>query len=233
MINPAINSAAVRRELDRTGRAQIPGFLQVGAAEQLVHCLQTEVPWSLALHRQGVSRRLPAEEYAGMNAVQRAGLLRELAEEARGQYGFAYESYMMIQAYIDQTEPDLMLHQLSEFLNSEPFLKFARQLTGCEEIRRVSAQATCYRPGHFLRLHTDKVDEEGRIAAYVINLTPRWNADFGGMLNFLGPNGAVSEVFFPWYNSLSLFRVPVWHFVSPVAPWADQPRLAITGWFQS
>ncbi len=233
MINPAIDIAAVRRGLDQLGRVQVPGFLQAGVAEKLVRCLETEVPWSLAFHQQGISRRLPAEEYARMDAEQRAELLGNLAVEARGQYGFAYESYMMIKAYIDQTEPGLMLHQLSEFLNSEPYLKFARQLTGCDRIRRVSAQATCYRPGHFLRLHTDKVDEEGRIAAYVINLTPRWNADFGGMLNFLGANGAVSEIFFPWYNSLSLFRVPAWHFVSPVALWADQPRLAITGWFQS
>ncbi|MFU8830621.1 MAG: 2OG-Fe(II) oxygenase [Wenzhouxiangella sp.] len=233
MINPAIDIAAVRRGLDQTGRVQIPEFLQPDVAEKLVGCLETEVPWSLALHQQGSSHRLPAEEYAGMDAEQRAGLVRELAMEARGQYGFVYESYMMIKAYVDQTEPGLMLHQLSEFLNSEPYLKFARQLTGCDQIRRVSAQATCYRPGHFLRLHTDKVDEEGRIAAYVINLTPRWNADFGGMLNFLGADGAVSEVFYPWFNSLSLFRVPAWHFVSPVALWANQPRLAITGWFQS
>ncbi len=233
MLDSAVEIDAIRSALDSRGRIQVGDFLQADVANRLVQCLTTEVPWSLALHREGRSMRLPPEQYGPMDEQQRARLCRELAQEAKGRYGFVYESYMMIQAYMNQEDPGLFLHQLTAYLNSEPFLEFARLATGAPHVRRVSAQATCYRPGHFLRLHTDKVDEEGRIAAYVMNLTPRWGADFGGLLHFLGRDGAVSEVFYPWFNSLSLFKVPVWHFVSPVSAWVDQPRLAITDWFQS
>ena len=37
----------------------------------------------------------------------------------------------------------------------------------------------------------------------------------------------------PRYNTLSLFKVPAPHVVSLVAPWAQAPRLAITGWWQT
>lgn len=233
MLNPAVNTDTIRSGLDSRGRIQVHDFLQPDLANRLVQCLTTEVPWSLALHREGQSRRLPPEQYEQMDEEQRARLCRDLALEAKGRYGFVYESYMMIQAYMNQDDPGLFLHQLTAYLNSEPFLDFARRAIGTPHIRRVSAQATRYRPGHFLRLHTDKVDEEGRIAAYVLNLTPRWGSDFGGLLHFLGADGAVAEVFYPWFNSLSLFKVPVWHFVSPVSPWVEKPRMAITGWFQS
>ena len=43
----------------------------------------------------------------------------------------------------------------------------------------------------------------------------------------------VLETFLPRWNSLSLFKVPADHLVTPVAPWAEQDRLSITGWFQA
>ena len=43
-------------------------------------------------------------------------------------------------------------------------------------------------------------------------------------------DGEVEEVWSPRYNSLTLFMVPTMHVVSYVAPFAKQPRYAITGW---
>lgn len=39
----------------------------------------------------------------------------------------------------------------------------------------------------------------------------------------------VTESWVPQFNCLSLFKVPAWHCVSCVAPYATAPRLAITG----
>jgi Rps23 Pro-64 3,4-dihydroxylase Tpa1-like proline 4-hydroxylase len=84
-----------------------------------------------------------------------------------------------------------------------------------------------------VRRHDDLHSEEGRLVAYVINLTPAWNADFGGMLHFIGDDGSVEETFYPWFNSLSLFRVPQLHFVSYVPPYVTADRYGITGWFRT
>lgn len=137
---------------------------------------------------------------------------------------------MMVTAYQQRRDPGLLLHGVLEFLNSPEYIAFARALTGDDRVRRVNAQATRYRPGQFLRYHTDEENNEGRLYAYVLNLTREWHADWGGLLQFIADDGRVTETFLPRWNTLSLFAVPAGHAVSLVAPWAQQDRLSITGW---
>jgi SM-20-related protein len=108
-----------------------------------------------------------------------------------------------------------------------------RTITGRPEIRRADAQATRYLAGHFLRRHNDLHEEDGRVCAYVINLTRAWQADWGGLLQILDERGDVVRTLMPRFNTLSLFRVPTEHCVSPVAEFATGARYAITGWFRT
>jgi SM-20-related protein len=234
MLSNTVDWARYEDLLRRKGRVQIPGFLQSDAAQALHVLLRDALPWTLALRDAEGSRTLPVEAYAGMDEDARRALYQKLALDGRGgAYRFAYDSYMMVKAYLQQPDADAPLHRVLEFLNSPQFIAFARQLTGEPRIRRVSAQATRFLGGQFLRKHEDLDEDEGRLLAYVINLSEDWQADWGGLLQFLGPDGGVIDTFLPRFNSLSLFRVPAPHIVSMVCPWADRPRLSITGWFQS
>jgi Rps23 Pro-64 3,4-dihydroxylase Tpa1-like proline 4-hydroxylase len=38
--------------------------------------------------------------------------------------------------------------------------------------------------------------------------------------------------YIPAFNALTLFRVPQWHSVSYVTPFAMGPRFSVTGWFR-
>jgi 2OG-Fe(II) oxygenase superfamily len=89
-----------------------------------------------------------------------------------------------------------------------------------------------YAATHFLTAHDDRDESKGRVAAYVLNLTPRWSSDWDGLLQFLDADGHVAEAYTPAFNALNVFRVPQPHSVSFVAPFAGQPRLSITGWFR-
>lgn len=231
MINNDLNLDTYRRQFTQRTRVQIQNFLQPDAAEKLRDCLQHEVPWTLAERSTGTSRTIPAPQYASMTAEERQALLDGSYGAARGRFQFAYDSYMMVKAAQEGRDPGLLLHVVLQFLNSPEFLEFARWFSGEPRIHAVNAQATRYRPGHFLTRHDDEDVQEGRVCAYVINLTPRWDPDWGGLLQFLGPEGGVSETFLPRWNSLSLLRVPQPHSVSLVAPWAGEDRLAITGWW--
>ena len=136
----------------------------------------------------------------------------------------------MVRACLEQRDDGLLLHKVLEFFNSPDYIAWMQALTGDARIRRVNAQATRYRPGQFLRYHTDADSTEGRLYAYVINLGREWEADWGGLLQFIDESGEISETYLPRWNSLSLFRVPAGHAVSMVMPWAGADRLAITGW---
>ena len=85
-----------------------------------------------------------------------------------------------------------------EFLNSEPFLAFARAVTGVSEIAFADAQATLYRSGDFLSVHDDNVAGKKRYAAYVFNFTPNLALRNGG-------------AFLPSPMSLVIFMRPLRH----------------------
>jgi Rps23 Pro-64 3,4-dihydroxylase Tpa1-like proline 4-hydroxylase len=234
MINNALDIDYWRTRLQREGRIQIGEYLQPAAAERLRECLVREVPWTLALRDENGSRTIDHAGYAAMSPEAIARLLADVARSARdvtdGDFSFAYESYMMVRAYKEQRDPDLPLHRVLELFNSPPYLTFMRRLVGNERVRRLNAQATRYRPGHFLRVHSDENESEGRLFAYVLNLSQGWQADWGGLLQFVDAEGRVEETYLPRWNTLSLFAVPKGHTVSLVAPWAADDRLAITGW---
>jgi SM-20-related protein len=215
---------------------QIDDYLQPAAAGRLRGCLQHEVPWTLALRDRDGARTIDHATYAAMDAPACERLFADVArsgrdgDDAEAGFRFAYDSYMMVTAYKEGRDPELLLHRVLELFNSPDYIGFMRALTGDARVRRVNAQATRYRPGQFLREHTDIDTREGRLYAYVLNLSRDWRADWGGLLQFIGADGRVSRTFLPRWNTLSLFAVPAGHAVSLVAPWALEDRLAVTGW---
>lgn len=231
MISNALDIEPYRIRLRDNNRVQIPGFLQEPSAQRLRQCLQHEVPWETAQRSDRPPLLDPARQ--GLSPGQQdAERLREACRRARDGFEFVFDRFRMIDARRDGLHPELVLHTVVDFLNSPPFLEFARELTGDSAIRMVSAIAARYRPGHFLRLHDDNSLEEERAFAYVINLGQGWKADWGGLLQFVDERQEVVETFTPQWNSLSLFRVPQRHQVSQVAPWASEHRYSITGWFR-
>lgn len=232
MFNESLDIVRIRDTLQRMGRVQIRDYLQPDAADTLERCLIEDVPWNLSVREDDEVRNVPATELAAMGEAGVAELLERVRAKAKGKYAFAYESYMMIHAYKRGLDPGLLLHRLLEFLNSGQNLEFLHALTGDTRIRRVNAQATRYRPGLFLKRHNDSHRSDGYLYAYVMNLTRGWQADWGGLLQFIDARGEVEDTFVPVFNTLSLFRVPTDHMVSLVAPWAETPRHAITGWYQ-
>ena len=230
MINDALDLNRHRQQLVQRTRVQIPDFLQPEAAEAIHRCLREDTPWALAERSSGVSRTLDAAAYATMAEPERRALLEKAYAAARDGFQFSYDSYMIVRAVKEGWTPNL-LHGVLEFLNSPEFLAFARRLTGEPGINAVTAQGTRYRGGQFLTRHEDQEVNEGRVCAFVINLSRDWDSDWGGLLQFHDEHKRLVDTFVPYWNTLSLFRVPQAHTVSLVSPWAGADRLAVTGWF--
>lgn len=236
MLNAALDTNEFARMFHAHGRVLIRDVLTEETAERLEHCLRKEVPWGLATLIGGEGRTVRADELADMQPRDWQQLMHDVQAGAREGYQFLYNTYMMVTAWKERRDPALYLHRFLAFLNSEPVLDFARMVTGYSDIAKADAQATRYLPGHFLRLHNDihqAGKSDSRRAAYVVNLTRDWKADWGGLLEFLDNDGRVEETWIPAWNALAMFKVPTWHCVSCVAPYAAAPRLAITGWFRT
>ena len=232
ILNPGLDLEALATAFAADGMVQIEQALRPEVADVLHGCLANEVPWSLAYRDRSGPRKLWAEELGVLNDAQRQALDEEIHSVAREGFQFRYDSFMMVTAYKEKRHPELVLHRVIEQINSPPWLQAMRQITGFADVRRADAQATRYVAGHFLRHHND-FEEPDRRAAYVINLSRDWHADWGGLLQFLDEDGEVSRTMMPRFNTISMFAVPADHCVSPVAQFASGQRLAITGWLRA
>jgi SM-20-related protein len=167
-----------------------------------------------------------------MPPEQRETMTKKMLEQSRRGFQYVFENYPLYDIYLagERTQPLMAMH---EFLNSDGFLQFAREITGFDRIAFADSQATKYLPGHFLTEHDDEVAGKQRLAAYVFGFTPEWRADWGGILQFIDRDGHIAEGYVPKFNVLNLFRVPQKHSVSYVTPAAAQARYSITGWLRA
>jgi hypothetical protein len=228
-----LDPAKLRPLFQRHGRLHLPGVFEAATAAAIGAALAGPVPWFRSLNVHGKSYDLGFETLEAMPPERR----RELDEavQAGGRDGFQY----LFDAWrlSDEMEAGRRvggevapLEDLYLFLNGPVFLDFIRALTGEPRAAFCDAQATRYRPGDFLTAHDDDVDGKNRLFAYVLNFTPAWRPDWGGLLAFHDADGHVAEAYTPRFNALNIFRVPQAHAVTQVASFAGGHRLSVTGW---
>lgn len=231
-INESLDKEKLRADFRKTDRLHIPGFLAEESAKRLHQCLTQEVPWEVAFVRDGEVMTADATAYDNLPPQKKAEILQEVMTTAREDFQFFYDSYRIDTAIEAGVGDHLYLHRFYEFMNSEALLSFMREITGMKTMARVDGQATRFKPSSFLTDHNDYDVNKGRLCAYVMNLTPEWRPDWGGILNFFDKDGNVIEGFTPRWNTLNILRVPQSHSVSYVPPFAGAHRLSITGWLR-
>ncbi len=229
-LNPALDHDRIAQAYARDGRVHIPAVLTPESANRIHRCLDAETDFSvIAKGESGYMRLRPG---VALGAEERARLMQKAYAQAREGFYYVYDNHPMSNDGEPYPDPAHYLAAVTRFLNSAPFLDFARRVTGDARIAFAEAQATRYRPGHFLNQHDDSHGEHGRIAAYVLNMTPRWRVDWGGSLLFCDRPGHIAEGYVPAFNALNLLRVPQRHLVGFVSPFAGAPRYAVTGWLR-
>lgn len=215
------------------GRLHIPNLLRDEDARRLHGALSRRAAWEIRFIHKGARIMTPAQ-WDAVPTAPRAQMETELAEAARtpGRFSARYLTANLSMAGEPFAGDDADMAALVRFLNGESFLSFARAVTCDTTIKLADAQASLYRPGDYLHRHNDFIEEQhgDRVAAYILNLTPLWQAEWGGLLNFVRDDGHVAEAYTPTWNALNLLKVPQLHFVGAVAPFVTEPRLSVSGW---
>jgi Rps23 Pro-64 3,4-dihydroxylase Tpa1-like proline 4-hydroxylase len=231
-LNPSLGRAKLSPTFASRRRVQVRDVLTRASASRLLECLQTETTFNLVVNSGDKVFDLPPSEQAKLSEANRRALALAADKGAQSGFQYIYENHRLTEAGEPYAIAGHFLAETVAFLNGDAFLSFVRETTGISEIRIVDAQATRYRAGHFLTTHHDNVAGKNRLAAYVLNMTPIWRADWGGLLLFLDDAGNVSEGFVPSFNALNIFAVPQSHLVSQVSTFAGGARYAITGWLR-
>jgi len=224
--------AAFAAAFSATGRVHIPNLLRNEDAVRL-HAAMARVPWHLLIVHNG-HRQLPLSQWEAIPAADRKVMEDSFAEGARtpGRFQARFLTAHLSNEGGPYEGEDPDLKALVRFLNSKSFLDFARAVTGDAAITLTDVHASHYRPGDFLHRHDDRLKPQDgiRSAAYILNLTPIWRAEWGGLLNFLDAQGHVEGALTPTWNAMNFLKVPQMHFVGTVAPFVTEPRLSVNGW---
>jgi SM-20-related protein len=224
---------AYARLFAQSRRIHIPDLMARADADAAHRALAETTAWNTVINAGAKVIDLSDEIKASLSAQQAEALDRSVTASASQGYQFKFDNVRLSEQGEPHRDKSQPLSPIVDFLNSPRFLAAMRQLTGHPEIAFADAQATRYGPGQFLHVHDDLDPAKKRIAAYVLNLTPEWSPEWGGILHFMDEDGHVAEGYVPRFNALNVFEVGIRHFVSYVAPFARSPRLSVTGWLRA
>lgn len=227
-LHSQLDAKALSAIYERHGRLQIANFLSDASAAALFQELQSSSEWRLTLNRGEEILDFPVADVDRWSDHARSVLDRAVTLSGRTGFQFRYEVIRL-----NDASSCPALAGLAEFLSTPAIIEVMQTITGEKDISFADAHASRFQPGHFLTTHDDGAENMGRRAAYVLNLTPTWRPDWGGLLQFYDSMGNVARGFTPSFNVLTLFPVPRPHSVTWVTPLAPGPRLAVTGWLRA
>jgi SM-20-related protein len=230
-LNPSLDAGQLARRYNEKGRIQIRDFLTADSAQAILAELK-ELPWGMAYNEGERVVQLHADALGRLGNREAALIMAGIHDRARRQYQFLYAFYPVLTAYFSPAIERRPIFDFYEFINSETVLSLVRKVTGLEQIKWADGQATWFKPGHFLKAHTDGAPTEARLAAYVMNFSPEWDRDWGGFLQFFDQNGDIERAIKPTHNALNIFTVPALHSVSMVSTYVTARRMSVTGWFR-
>ncbi len=234
MLNATLDIDTLTARYAEDDRVRIESLLDTGFAERVQAACRDDISYEYLCHIDGQNLVLSEEQLRSLSPEQMAELQQKVTLAASEGVGFFYGGYQMGRAARQTDDQRLQfVHSLFDFVNSEEMLSFINRVTGRDDIVSADAQFTRYTPGHFLTRHKDDITRERREIAYVMGFSQRWHPDWGGLLQFFGDDGTPRDFWIPQFNTLSLFDVRHVHAVSYVTPFAKEPRLSLTGWFQS
>ena len=224
--------AAAAERLARTGRTRVPGLFGAGAEALHGAVLAPDQPW-VRTFLNPLGADIPVATLDASSLEDQAHVTQQAYAGATEGLQFLFDRLRLGPAREAGAATPQILFDLLDLFNTEAFLDFARRLTGDDRIAFSDGQVTRYLPGHFLNRHSDANPKTERLYAYVLNLSPGWRAEWGGLLQFLDEGGDITETFVPSFGALNVFAVPQMHAVSTVAPFAGGPRYSVTGWWRA
>ncbi|NNC37340.1 MAG: proline hydroxylase [Acidimicrobiales bacterium] len=232
-LNPDLDAKALAKTYAEDNFICIENLFPADTAEAIFQVLLKNTPWyNVHSDAAGKHKYYTQAEWQALSPDQKKQTISSVYQKAREGFSYLYYVYPMVDNYVDGLDPDLPLHAITEFVNSDEFRGFVKEVTNEPSVIKLDAQATYYAPGHFLNTHNDMGVNAERRAAYVMGFSKNWRTDWGGQLLFLDERGNTTSGVNPKFNSLTMFKVPRTHIVTQVSSFAGGPRLSITGWLR-
>lgn len=224
----------LRQQFYETGTVIIKDLLCEDVAEAVYESLENAVPWELHFKKlkSNQIKVISPEDSLKLTDREKLNLVPKMATLQDNDLSFAYNRFTIPTTEEGACESTLILARVAQYFNSKEYLQLLGDITGNYRGREVSIWASRYDPHHHLSVHTDESLHQGRIAAHVLGLTKNWEKEWGGEFAFCDRAGRPVDYHAPTFNCLTLFKVPRYHLVSQVKPYAKEFRYSFFGWYK-
>lgn len=212
-----------KEALNEHGHVVVQDILEPADAAALADRVAAIKEWDFAFTTPQGPCCLDAARITAQTPQQRQNMMAQLTQQAQRGFSMAYQRR-------DVVPGPAADEQLAEWIKGPHLLNAIKDLTGDNSLDRVDGHLSQYTAGSYLSSHDDTYAGKERRFAFVLGLTRRWQADWGGLLHFTTNQGTVTKTLVPGFNTLTVFSVPQMHFVSQVASYAPERRLTVTGW---
>lgn len=233
-----LDVAALSSHYRRSNRLRVPDILDPVSALTLYKHLAREVDWMTFLVAGGAMYGASASASNTSWQDER----RQIKETQGTGFTCLFDANRLFpdaasEGSWEENPPHTrLLLELRDFLNSQEFLELCRSVTGVTDIVRAELQATRYRQGQFMGLHSTFPyfpEKDGCAAGFEINLTIEWRPEWGGLHEFLLSQDFKADALVPSFNLMDIYSPKQGHWISPVSPWAEGERLSVSGWLFS
>lgn len=229
-INPDLNPKELNKTYQDKGRLQVHNFFTEDTAQYLLKLLVENKNWNLAYNNGNNFYESPISELEKLTTEQKQKFMKQVFAKASNNFQYVFLQYYISQAIKLKEELGHPLHQVDEFLNSDYYLDFMRELTADSSIQKADSYASLFDKEHFLTEHDDIHSKHDRVAACVFNLTKRWDRNWGGHLAFFDDKGNIEQAFIPTFNTLNILSIPQNHAVQQVTSFAGEKRYSLLSW---
>lgn len=222
----------IAEQFHEEGRVAIPNYFRDDYADAMYQCLDQNVPWYLeSLSSEGLRKTLHSE-YGPLSTRAKQKLVPKKSP-GYSEFEYAFEKFELSPKIVEGTGNRYNpLMTLYFGVNQPSYLALMKKITQFEETLEITTQFSKYATGHYLASHSDKEvpGKPVRLAAHVIGMSRNWNKDWGGCFHFCDNHGKASQRRVPSFNTLVLFKVPDYHYVSIVKTFVKQKRYSTFGW---
>jgi len=197
-LNGRLQPEAYRPVFRAHRRLHIPDILEPTSAAALHGRLEASPDWTRSFHVEGGKDvDIRVEELDALTPEERAAFEQTQVASTTDGIAYIFDSIRITAGLQDGRPGAANFMDVQRFVNSPDFLTFMIRLTGDDRIAFADVMATRYLRGHFASGHVDKITGQQRLYAYVLNLTPQWLVDWGGILMFHDEDGHVAEGYTP------------------------------------
>jgi Rps23 Pro-64 3,4-dihydroxylase Tpa1-like proline 4-hydroxylase len=188
--------------------------------------------WGLKLCMGDNVQGLPPSAYRRSSARERSELAEGCYRRARSGFAFLREEMWHEREHMDKSSLPSQLEvgdidSIRRFLEGREFLDFCGQVVGAPRLELGDVSYVRYGPGDFYGF-TLGAPPQAEIG-FMLDLTPAWELEWGGLLEFMNAWGGIERAYAPRYNALCLHSLHRHYSISCVAPFARQQRYTVCG----